>query len=103
MLSIAHYRLPFNTRYFRMDLQSMLRDLRERRHPRRHWMFPGITLFAVLREVEPLDLMVFRNAQPDQDINELEDHQSADNRQTSSDRDANRLIYELVAVALQSA
>ena len=64
-------------------------------------MFPDITFFAVLREVEALNFVIFGNAQADDGVDNFEDHQCPHDGETGRNADSDGLIHELVRVSFQ--
>src|SRR5262249_52766438 len=66
-------------------------------------MLPGIAFLTVLRDIEALDLMIFRDTQANDDVDHLKDHQRSDYRQPSCNSNTDGLIYELMGVSFQSA
>src|ERR1051326_768660 len=63
--------------------------------------FPVVSLFAMLREVESLDLVIGGNAQPDRHVDDLQDHQRAHDRQDPRDRHTHQLVQQLMRIPLQ--
>src|SRR5436190_23396251 len=59
--------------------------------------------FAVLRRVETEDLLALRHAKPDEDIDELQDHERHDRRVEDRGADGDRLDAELSRVAGEEA
>src|ERR1041385_9269062 len=64
---------------------------------------PVITFFSVLGEIETLNFMVFRHAQPHDHIDGFQNRECSHNSQRSRYANSNGLIHELMCVPFQRA
>src|SRR5580658_8666625 len=65
--------------------------------------FEIITLFAVHADVQPLQLLLGRNAYTDQNIADFENDQRSDDRKAPGDRHADRLVQHLAGMPVDKA
>ena len=82
--------------------RSVICYLGERCHRNRRRMFPVITLFAVLGEIETLDFMMLRHTQTDDYIDEFKNRERSHYGQRSGDPDSDRLVHELMCVPFRA-
>src|SRR5260370_34816030 len=62
-----------------------------------------ISLFAVLRDVQSFDLVLFRHAYACQQIYDLEEYQRSHQRKDPGDRNAHELVSDLAPMPVQPA
>src|SRR4029077_4707909 len=61
-----------------------------------------VGLFAVLRDVQTLDLLLFADPDPGDRVGDLEQHDGADDRKGPGDQNANELIGNLAPVTIEA-
>src|SRR5215469_2831085 len=64
---------------------------------------PGISLFAVLGQIEALNLFLFRHPQPDDEIYNLENDERTHDRKHPRDYNAHELIEQLMSIPFEQA
>src|SRR5579864_640600 len=69
----------------------------------RHRMFPVITLFSMLGQIETLNFMMFRHTQTDDYIDHFQDRERSHHRQRRRDPNSDCLVHELMRVPFQGA
>src|SRR5215469_6700518 len=63
----------------------------------------GVTFFAMLREVQSLNLFILGDAQADRNIDNLQDDDRPYNPQSPGDGNANELVEQLMGVAIDQS
>ena len=65
--------------------------------------FEIVPFLAVQRDIEAADLLIFRNAQADEEIGHFQNDERADDCEDPRDCDSDELIQDLMRVAIKEA